>query len=199
MDSTSTSQPKEDEAPGKVEEQEVKKAFMKNRDGNIEDLSSSEEDHVQGNVTAAHNGVRGRDLVSKPAVESVVVEALSEDEIQLVKKHRGRLPFDSRLMFYPSQDDVDDGAWDQVKAQDLVLFFNSLKPRRGVVQSAAIYTCLTGHYRTGHQVNYKYAELTCDSVETACHISISIVPEWCANSLIPVDVFGCGLHLRTRS
>ncbi len=54
-----------------------------------------------------------------------------------MKKRRGRLLLDSRLVFYPSQDNIDDGAWDQLKAQSLVLFFNSLKPRRGVVQSAA--------------------------------------------------------------
>ncbi len=170
VDETSASQ-SEEEAPGKVEEKDVKKPFMKNRgDKNIEDLLSSEEDHIQGDVTAAPNSVRGGDLVSKPAVESVVVEALSEDEIQLVRKRRGKLPLDSRLMFYPSQDDVADGVWDQFEAQDLVLFFNSLKPRKGVVRSAAIYTCLTEYCRTGHKMNYKYAELTCDSVETACRI-----------------------------
>ena len=53
VDGTSTSQPKEQETPGKLEEKE-------NGNENNEDLSSVERDHVQhqGDVTAAPESVR---------------------------------------------------------------------------------------------------------------------------------------------
>ncbi len=167
VDGTSASQSGE-ETPGKVDEKDVKKAFMKNGDENFEDMSSSENDHVQADVTAARNGVRREDLVSKPPVESVVVEALSEDEMQFmqfVTKRWQRETYTSRVLVIYMD-------WDQFNAQDLVLFFNSFKLRRGVVQSAAIYTSLTKDYRTGCKMNYKLAVLTCDSVQTACRICI---------------------------
>ncbi len=91
-------------------------------------------------------------------------ETISEDEMQLVRKRYGRYPT-SHLILY----DMD---WDCFKAQDLVLFFNSFKPSRGVRQSAAIYTSLTEDYRTGHKMNCKLAVLTCDPVQTACRICI---------------------------